>query len=137
MQPVGDQGSNQCCDWWPCSWACDAFYWVANWVFLAWYWVANRVCQAWYWVANWVCQAWYWIARWVCLFWTWIYYVFCTGGNGGPAFLLTDGSILLNENESGYGSRRWWKLSPEASGNYTGGTWLRMADSNNGRSNCC
>jgi hypothetical protein len=139
-----DQGHNQCCDWWPCSWACDAFYWVANWVCQAWYWVANWVCQAWYWVANWVCQAWYWVANWVCQAWywvanwvcqawTWIYYVFCIGGNGGAAFLLTDGSILMNESASGYGTRRWWKLAPDSSGNYAGGTWIRVRDSLNGR----
>lgn len=128
-----DEGSNQCCDWWPCSWFCDAFYWVAKWVCIAFYWVANWVCQAWYWVANWVCQAWFWVARWVCLFFVWLFYVFCIDGNGGPAFLLTDGSILLNECASGYGTRRWWKLAPDSAGNYTGGLWVRVADSLNAR----
>jgi len=139
-----DEGSNQCCDWWPCSWLCAAFYWVANWVCQAWYWVANWVCQAWYWVANWVCQAWYWVANWVCQLWywvakwvcltsVWVFYLFCIGGDGGSAFLLTDGSILMNECSSGYGTRRWWKLSPDPAGNYTGGTWIRVADSINGR----
>ncbi len=128
-----DHGHEECCDWAPCSWFCDAFYWVANWVCNAWYWVANWVCQAWYWVANWVCQAWYWVAKWVCLFWTWIFFVFCFSGDGGAAFVLTDGSILLNESASGYGTKRWWKLVPDASGNYTGGIWQRVADSSNGR----
>jgi hypothetical protein len=128
-----DQGHNQCCTWWPCSWLCSAFYWVAKWVCIAFYWVAKWVCLAWYWVAKWVCLAWFWVARWVCVSFVWIFYLFCMDGNGGPAFLLTDGSILLNECASGYGTRRWWKLSPDSAGNYTGGTWLRVADSLNAR----
>ena len=134
-----DHGHDECCDWWPCSWACDAFYWVANWVCVAWYWVANWVCQAWYWVANWVCQAWYWVARWVCIAWfwiaqwvcvawTWIFYVFCWG-DAGAAFLLTDGSVLLNECSLETGTRRWWRLWADNTGNYAGGIWTRMADS--------
>ena len=138
-----DHGHNECCDWAPCSWFCDAFYWVANWVCQGWYWVSQWVCQAWYWVANWVCQAWYWVAKWVCkasywvaqwicLAWEWVTHLFCSG-NAGPVFLLTDGTVLLNENASGYGTRRWWKLEPDAAGTYTGGTWTRVADSNVGR----
>ena len=133
-----DKGHNECCDWWPCSWLCDAFYWVASWVCQGWYWIADWVCQAWYWVANWVCQAWYWVAnwvcqaaywvaKWVCLGWQWITHVVCSG-NAGPVFLLTDGSILLNENAGGYGTHRWWKLEADASGGY-GGVWTRLADS--------
>lgn len=128
-----DQGHNECCDWWPCSWVCDAFYWVANWVCQGWYWVANWVCQAWYWVVNWVCQAWYWIAKWVCISWQWSFYLFCSSANGGPMFLLTDGTVLMNECDSGYGSRRWWKLTPDTRGSYISGLWTRMADSNYGR----
>ncbi|HEV7204275.1 MAG TPA: kelch repeat-containing protein [Jatrophihabitans sp.] len=134
-----DQGHNECCDWWPCSWACDAFYWVANWVCQGWYWVANWVCQAWYWVAKWVCLAWYWvakwvcvasywIAKWVCLAWQWITHIICSG-NAGPVFLMTDGSILLNENSGGYGTHNWWKLAPDANGNYTG-AWTQVASGN-------
>jgi hypothetical protein len=117
-----DEGSKHCCTWWPCSWLCQAWYWVANWV-----------CQAWYWVANWVCQAWYWLAKWVCLAWGWLFFVFCLPGNGGSMFLLTDGTVLMNEYRGGYGTRRWWKLTPDATGSYVGGTWTRVADSANGR----
>ena len=140
-----DQGSNQCSQWadegsnqcassflnechWYSPWNC-----IAGWLCQAWYWVANWVCQAWYWVAKWVCLAWFWIARWICLAWTWFVYIFCISGNGGAAFLLTDGSIFMNECASGYGTRRWWKLAPDGSGRYEGGTWIRMADSINGR----
>ncbi|TAK91029.1 MAG: hypothetical protein EPO06_06850 [Burkholderiaceae bacterium] len=139
-----DHGHNECCDWWPCSWLCDAFYWIANWVCVGWYWVAKWVCHAWYWVANWVCQAWYWVAKWVCLAWfwiakwiclawEWIFFLFCTGGNGGPLFLLTDGTVLMNECASGFGTRRWWKLTPDATGSYVNGLWTRIADSITGR----
>jgi len=140
-----DRGSNQCSDWyernchwyspWNCiaGWFCQAWYWVANWVCQAWYWVAKWVCKAWYWVANWVCQAWYWIAKWVCLFWQWVFFIFCSSADGGPMFLLTDGSVLMNECASGYGTRRWWKLTPDSSGSYINGLWTRVADSNVGR----
>lgn len=41
-----------CCDWWPCSWACEAWTWI---------------CRGWYWVTKWVCVAWVWISTVVCL----------------------------------------------------------------------
>ena len=112
-----DEGRNACCTWWPCSWACNAFYWVANWV-----------CQGWYWLATWVCVAAYRVATWVCLAWHWFTHIRCSG-NAGPVFLLTDGSILLNENAGGYGTHRWWKLLPDGNGNYSG-SWVQVADSN-------
>jgi hypothetical protein len=55
------------------------------------------------------------------------------GGDGGPLFLLTDGTALMNECASGYGSHRWWKLAPDSNGNYTSGMWTRVADSIYGR----
>ena len=139
-----DHGHKHCCSWWPCSWACRAFYWVANWVCVAWYWVANWVCQAWYWVANWVCQAWYWVAKWVCVGWYWVakwvcmlwgwtFGFSCRNTNGGPMFLLTDGTVLMNECEDGFGTHRWWRLQPDATGSYTAGTWSTVADSSIGR----
>jgi hypothetical protein len=143
-QSWADQGYSECCTWAPCSWFCDALVWISNWVCQGWYWVANLVCQVWYWVANLVCQVWYWVANLVCQAWYWvanlvcqlwvvIYYVFCSKANGGPMFLLTDGSVLMNECASGYGTHRWWKLTPDATGSYANGLWTRMADSNNGR----
>jgi hypothetical protein len=99
----------------------------------AWYWVAKWVCKAWYWVAKWVCKAWFWVAKWVCKAWTTIFFVFCSDGDGGPLFLLTDGKVLMNECSNGYGTRRWWKLTPDATGSYVNGTWTRIKDSNNGR----
>jgi hypothetical protein len=129
-----DEGHNECCTWWPCSWFCDAFYWVANLVCKGWYWVANLVCQAWYWVAKWVCLIVLWIAKWVCVLWNLIFIWTCLNeANGGPLFLLTDGTVLMNENNAGYGTRRWWKLTPDNTGSYINGTWSRMADSINSR----
>jgi hypothetical protein len=63
----------QCCDWWPCSWACKLLTWIC----VAWYWVSNWVCVAWYWVSKWVCVAWYWVSNWVCVAWYWTGFVFC------------------------------------------------------------
>src|SRR5919108_1440793 len=45
---------SRCCDWWPCSWACE----VVSWFCYAWYWVSNVVCVAWTWVTTAVCVAW-------------------------------------------------------------------------------
>lgn len=39
-----DRWQSNCCDWWPCSWACRLITWI---------------CVAWYWVSHWVCKAWY------------------------------------------------------------------------------
>lgn len=114
-----DEGHKKCCDWWPCSWACKAWYWVAKWV-----------CKAWYWVAKWVCRAAIWVAKWACTLWTWVLSWFCLSkGLGGSLFLLTDGTVLMNENGSGHATRRWWKLTPDSSGSYVGGSWSRVADS--------
>ena len=129
-----DEGHNECCDWAPCSWLCDAFYWVANWVCKGWYWVAHWVCKAWYWVAKWVCIAALWIAKWVCILWNVIFVWLCLNeANGGALFLLTDGTVLMNENNAGLGTRRWWKLTPDNTGSYVNGTWSRVADSINAR----
>jgi Kelch motif. len=98
----------------------------------AWYWVANWVCQAWFWVAKWICLFWFWVAKWVCISWAVIIHLICSG-DAGPVFLLTDGSVLLNENASGYGTHRWWRLAPDTNGSYAAGTWIRMADANVGR----
>jgi hypothetical protein len=44
----------QCCDWWPCSWACK----LVTWLCVGWYWVANVVCVAWTVVTTAVCLLW-------------------------------------------------------------------------------
>jgi Kelch motif len=48
--------------------------------------------------------------------------------NPGHMLLMTDGSVLFNDNGSqGAGSAIWWKLSPDSSGNYVDGTWTQIA----------
>lgn len=56
-----DQGHNECasfraecCDWWPCSWACEVVSWVCD----GFVWVANVVCVGWTWVTTAICVAW-------------------------------------------------------------------------------
>lgn len=140
-----DEGHNECSSWgknchwytfWNCviEWFCKAYYWIAKWVCKAYYWVANWVCQAWYWVAKWVCKIFLWIAKWICVFWNLIFLWTCMNeANGGPMFLLTEGTVLMNENNVGFGTRRWWKLTPDNTGSYINGTWSRVADSINAR----
>jgi hypothetical protein len=53
-----DRGYAECCDWWPCSWFCDAWVWISNVVCVAWTWVSNIVCVAWTWITTAVCVAW-------------------------------------------------------------------------------
>ncbi len=48
------QFREDCCDWWPCSWACEVVSWV---------------CVAFVWVAKWVCVGWTVITTAVCVLW--------------------------------------------------------------------
>ena len=43
----------------------------------------------------------------------------------GTMLLLTDGTVMCQES----GTRRWWRLTPNALGIYWSGTWSRLADS--------
>ena len=43
-------------------------------------------------------------------------------GPGSPV-LLTDGTVLVADN----GCQDWWKLTPDAFGNYVNGTWTQIA----------
>ena len=56
-----------------------------------------------------------------------------TLSNAPPAtvcttFLLTDGTVLAQ----GVSTNHWYRLTPDANGNYANGTWSTMADSVNG-----
>lgn len=53
-----DKGYRDCCNWWPCSWVCDAWVWISNVVCVAWTWVSNIVCVVWTWVSTFFCIAW-------------------------------------------------------------------------------
>ena len=46
-----------------------------------------------------------------------------SGGFVNP-FLLTDGSVVVQTADN----RKFWKLSPDAQGNYADGTWTQLAD---------
>ncbi len=48
-----DWGS-ECCDWWPCSWGCEALTWFC----IGWYWFSNVVCVAWTYFTTAVCVVW-------------------------------------------------------------------------------
>jgi len=129
-----DHGHSECCDWAPCSWFCDAFYWVANVLCDAFYWGANWVCIVFTTIVKAVCVAVSFIVEFFCALWSIITLVFCVStANGGTAFLLTDGSVLMQECLFGYGTRRWWKLVPDNLGSYFNGTWQRAHDSHVGR----
>lgn len=72
----------------------------------------------------------------VCLVWSIISIIFCLSkANGGSAFLLTDGTVMMQECKSvslhwvvAIGTTRWWKLTPDKSGSYAKGSWSRLAD---------
>jgi hypothetical protein len=73
-----------------------------------------------------------------CLLWTTLTFYLCLAkANGGTAFLLTDGSVMMQESVSidlrvgrlMWATKRWWKLTPDNTGSYNNGTWSRLADS--------
>ena len=46
----------------------------------------------------------------------------------GTPLLLTDGTVMVQAMTSdGFGSRHWWRLTPNSRGNYTEGTWSQLA----------
>jgi hypothetical protein len=49
----------QCCDWWPCSWACRIVYIIISVVCIAWEWISNVVCVLWEYLKRVVCTAWF------------------------------------------------------------------------------
>lgn len=55
--------------------------------------------------------------------------------NAGSMFLMTNGTVLCNQfdNAGNYGTRKWWKLTPDNFGSYINGTWSPIADSINAR----
>ncbi len=46
--------------------------------------------------------------------------------NAGTMLLLTDGGVLCHD-ETGSGTPHWWKLIPDASGDYVSGAWQPLA----------
>lgn len=72
----------------------------------------------------------------ICILWTLVSITFCLANRyGGTAFLLTDGTVMMQEWEislthEAEPTRRWWKLSPDKHGSYLNGSWSQLADSN-------
>jgi hypothetical protein len=58
-----DRWSEDCCDWWPCSWGCE----IISWICVAWIWISNIVCVVWEWIKNVVCVAWTWVTTGICI----------------------------------------------------------------------
>jgi hypothetical protein len=53
--------------------------------------------------------------------------------NPGGMFLLTDGTVLVQDlSPRAGGSPNWWRLTPDSSGSYVGGTWSQVASMPNG-----
>jgi hypothetical protein len=48
--------------------------------------------------------------------------------NASTALLLTDGTVMCQSS----GTKKWWKLKPDISGDYVNGSWFALADSPNG-----
>src|SRR5947207_12101903 len=46
----------------------------------------------------------------------------------GAGFLLTDGSVMVQDNgPNNNGSGNWWKVTPDQTGNYINGSWSQLA----------
>ncbi len=121
------------CSWW--SWFFCVLFAI----------ITTFVCLVFATVAITVCALFALVDIVVCLFWTLVSIVFCLSeAQGGTAFLLTDGTVMVQEFKSidayylgvpllTWPTRRWWKLTPDQFGNYAKGTWSRLADSHLGR----
>jgi hypothetical protein len=141
--------SNSCCTWWPCSWGCaivtaivsvfcTVFGVIVTTTCVLWGVVVTAVCIVFGFIVSVVCAVFTIISWIVCLIWSVVLIIGCfSHANGGTAFLLTDGSVLMQECQNFFGAawatRRWWKLIPDSLGNYENGRWHRVADSTLGR----
>jgi phospholipase C len=107
-----DEGYRDCCDWWPCSWVCDAWVWVSNIVCVAWTWVSSIVCIAWQWVSKWVCRIINWVYTLICkfvvsvIFWfirkvlEWTIFLPCRGSEPDLDERIKHIFVLVLENRS-------------------------------------
>lgn len=143
------QTSQQCCNWWPCSWVCGAIMTIISWVCAVFQVIVTVFCVLFAVIVIIFCAVFVVIVTIACAIWAVLIYVFCllwsiisiifciSNANGGTAFLLTDGTVMVQECNTPYGvpvpTRRWWKLSPDNTGSYINGKWSRLADSHVGR----
>jgi len=128
------QAEVQCIQWaWQTLSQCSWWAWLGCLLFTI---VTTLVCVAFAVVSILVCGA-FAVVEWlVCLVWTVVSIIFCLStANGGTAFLLTDGTVMMQEYASlplfgaNWATRRWWKLTPDQTGSYRNGSWSRRADS--------
>jgi hypothetical protein len=123
----------ECIQWaWQTVSKCSWWSWL---VCLAFAIITTLVCVAFGIVSSLVCGLFGVVVLTVCLLWTIVSIIFClSSANGGTAFLLTDGTVMMQEFKSFFGAtwatRRWWKLTPDSSGSYQNGSWSQLADSN-------
>lgn len=117
------------CSWW--SWLFCVLYAI----------VSTFVCTVFAVVVIVICLAITIVELIICILWSVVSIFFCLSkANGGTSFLLTDGTIMMQESKSAdiywlgvpqatWGTNRWWKLTPDAFGSYQNGSWSRLADS--------
>jgi|SRR5579864_6101932 len=117
------------CSWW--SWVFCVLYAI----------VSTLLCAVWAIIATAICTLFAIVELAGCLLWSLVSIIFCLSkASGGTAFLLTDGTVMMQEYKSfdawwlgvpqaTWGSTRWWKLTPDQSGSYANGSWSRLADS--------
>jgi hypothetical protein len=130
----------QCIQWgWSQVSKCSSWSWFFCVLFAI---IVTFGCLAFGLVVSLVCTAVGLIEIVVCLVWSLVSIIFCLSqANGGTAFLLTDGSIMMQESIGAnlyylgiglvsWGSNRWWKLTPDQFGSYANGSWSQLADSN-------
>jgi hypothetical protein len=116
------------------SWFCQVFAIVVTVVCAVFSLIVSLICVAFLIIVTVACAIAAVLVYIFCLFWSVISIIFCISNmNGGTAFLLTDGSVMMQECQFGYGTRRWWKLVPDSNASYINGSWSRLADSNVGR----
>jgi hypothetical protein len=126
------QWAPQCCGWIPCSWVCAV---IVGLVCIVMGIVVTFVCLIFGILVLVVCSVIALVEVLVCILWSLVEIIFCvSSANGGTAFLLTDGSVMMQECKSVFGvtswpTTRWWKLTPDVTGSYANGTWSRLADS--------
>lgn len=134
------QTTVQCIQWgWQQVKKCSWWSWLFCVLFAI---VVTAVCLVFGVVVSVICAAVTVVELVVCLVWSLVSIIFCVSkANGGTSFVLTDGSIMMQEfigsnlyylgiGLVSWGTNRWWKLTPDPFGSYANGSWSRLADSN-------
>jgi hypothetical protein len=126
----------ECVEWaWETTKSCSWWSWIFCVLFAV---ITTLVCAVLGLVTVFICAIVVVVEYIVCLLWTTFTFFLCLDkANGGTAFLLTDGSVMMQESASldlrvarvMWSTVRWWKLTPDAFGSYANGTWSRLADS--------